>query len=150
MSTVSRPRRPKQRTFVITFAIDGTAYTVSPLECHAEIGSHALRFAKQNSDGAVYDLHCGQYGWACQCPGFEHYGYCKHVQTVQKAGQLFALAPIPTAPVARSLGDLARNHPEAYDRVTDAQLSEAMEHAPVDPPPTEEEVNAMARYFGQE
>jgi hypothetical protein len=34
--------------------------------------------------------------------------------------------------------------------VTDAQLAEAMAYAPEDPQPTEEEVNEMARYFGQE
>jgi hypothetical protein len=44
----------------------------------------------------------------------------------------------------------ARHDAEGCDRVTDAQLAEAMEHAPPMPEPTEEEVNAMAEYFGQE
>jgi hypothetical protein len=35
-------------------------------------------------------------------------------------------------------------------RVTDEQLAEAMIDAPEVPQPTEEQLNAMARYFGQE
>jgi hypothetical protein len=128
MSTVCRPRRPKQRTFVITFTIDGQPYTVSPLDCEPSIGSAAFRFHKHGGDDAVYDLYLGEFGWQCQCKGFLRHGHCKHVCTVQKAGQLFGNG----------------------QRVTDEQLAEAMEHAPVDPPPTEEDVNEMARYFGQE
>jgi hypothetical protein len=128
--------------------IDGTVYTVSPLPCDPDIGSVAFRFHKQGGDDAVYDLYLATYGWQCQCKAFLRHGHCKHVGTVQKAGQLFG--PALVRPAARSLGDLARNHPEAYERVTDAQLAEAMEHAPPMPEPTAEEVNAMARYFGQE
>jgi hypothetical protein len=148
MASVTTPRRPKQRTFSITFTIDGWPYTVSPLPCDPDIGSAAFRFHKQGGDDAVYDLYLSGYGWQCQCKGFLRHGHCKHVGTVQKAGQLFG--PAPVRPVARSLGDLARNHPDAYQRVTDAQLAEAMAYAREDAQPTEEEVNEMARYFGQE
>jgi hypothetical protein len=128
MCSVPKPKAPMQRTFAVTFSIEGTDYGVSPLDCDPSIGSAAFRFAKEGGDGAVYDVCLRPFGWECQCLGFLRYGYCKHVRTLQKAGQLFG------------------NH----QRVTDEQLAEAMEHAPVDPPPTEEEVNEMARYFGQE
>jgi hypothetical protein len=136
-SVTSAPRRRKQRTFVITFAIDGQPYTVAPLDCDPGIGSAAFRFHKQGGDDAVYDLYLSTYGWQCQCKGFLRHGHCKHVGTVQKAGQLFGSAPPP-------------NDAERCERVTDAQLAEAMEHAPPMPEPTEQEVNAMADYFGQE
>jgi hypothetical protein len=137
MSTVSRPRRPKQRTFVITFTIDGQAYTVAPLDCDPQIGSAAFRFHKQGGDDAVYDLYLSTYGWQCQCKGFLRHGHGKHVCTVQQAGQLLGPAPAP-------------NDAEACEPMTDAQLAEAMEHAPPTPEPTEAEVNAMTEYFGQE
>jgi hypothetical protein len=114
----------------ITFTIDGQPYTVSPLDCEPDIGDRAFRFHKQGGDGAVYDLYHGAYGWVCQCIGFERYGYCKHARCLQKAGQLFGVP----------------------DRVcvTDEQLAEAMALAPEQPQPTGEEVEEMARYFGQE
>jgi hypothetical protein len=114
----------------ITFTIDGQPYTVSPLDCDPDIGTRAVRFAKQGGDGAVYDLYLSAYGWQCQCLGFERYGYCKHVQTTQKAAQLFG--------VPGRVG------------VTDEQLAEAMAYAPEQPQPTEDEVEAMAWYFGQQ
>ena len=90
MSTVCRPRRPKQRTFVITFTIDGQPYTVSPLDCEPSIGSAAFRFHKHGGDDAVYDLYLGEFGWQCQCKGFLRHGHCKHVESLlalQKAGR---------------------------------------------------------------
>jgi hypothetical protein len=92
MSTPTAPKRPKQRTLSITFTIDGQSYTVSPLDCEPEIGDRAFRFHKQGRDGAVYDLYHGRYGWACQCLGFERYGYCRHSQALMKAAQLFGTA----------------------------------------------------------
>lgn len=91
MSSVATPKAPKQRTFSVTFDIEGTEYKVMPLPIDPSIGSKAFRFAKQGGDGAVYDLHADQYGLQCQCKGFERWGHCKHVQTVQAAGKLFCL-----------------------------------------------------------
>jgi hypothetical protein len=127
MATVQHPRPPRQRTFSITFHIEGTDYVITPLACHQEIGCRALRFAKQTGDGAVYDLHLSRFGWSCECMGFLRHGYCKHVRTVQKAGLIF--------------------HGPA---VTDEQVAEAMRHCPPMPEPTEEEVNDMARRDGCE
>jgi hypothetical protein len=93
MSNTTRPKARKQRTFSITFTIEGMPYSVSPLPIDPSIGHKAFRFAKQGGDGAVYDLHADQYGLQCQCLGFERFGYCKHVQTVQAAGKLFNLLP---------------------------------------------------------
>ena len=95
MAVVSRPRRPKQRTFSITFTIGETAYAVYPLPCDPAIGSRAFRFAKQSGDGAVYDLYDGEFGWQCQCKGFLRWGHCKHTGTLQKCGQLFGNQPAP-------------------------------------------------------
>ena len=95
MSTTTTPKRPKQRTFSITFTIDGQPYTVAPLDCDPDIGSAAFRFHKQGGDDAVYDLYLGDYGWQCKCKGFLHHGHCKHMQTLQKAGQLFGNTRAP-------------------------------------------------------
>jgi hypothetical protein len=86
-----KPRAKRQRTFTITFAIDGTDYKVYPLAIDPSIGRKAFRFAKQGGDGAVYDLHADAFGLHCQCKGFEAHGHCKHVETVQAAGKLFNL-----------------------------------------------------------
>jgi hypothetical protein len=177
MSRSTTPKRPKQRTLSITFNIDGQPYTISPLDCEPDIGSRAVRFAKQGGDGAVYDLYHGRYGWACQCLGFERYGYCRHSQALMKAAQLFGTAAPgrPTAPAGfmevlspgQETGGTAEAEDDAdrFARVpsdslpradnggkwpSDAQLAEMMELAPPMPAPTEEEVNAMARYFEQE
>jgi hypothetical protein len=91
MSTTTKAKARKQRTFTITFAIDGTAYKVSPLPCDPSIGRKAFRFAKHSGDGAVYDLHAADYGLHCQCKGFLAHGHCKHMETVQAAGKLFDL-----------------------------------------------------------
>jgi hypothetical protein len=95
MSRSTTPKRPKQRTFVITFTIDGQPYAVAPLDCDPAIGSAAFRFHKQGGDDAVYDLYLGDYGWQCKCKGFLHHGHCKHMQTLQKAGQLFGNTRAP-------------------------------------------------------
>jgi hypothetical protein len=86
-----RQRRKKQRTFAITFTIDGTAYRVSPLAIDPGVGKKAFRFSKQGGDGAVYDLHADAFGLHCQCIGFEAHGHCKHMETIQAAGKLFDL-----------------------------------------------------------
>ena len=91
MSTTTKAKARKQRTFTITFNLDGTSYAVYPLPIDPAIGRKAFRFAKQSDDGAVYDLHADDYGLQCQCKGFLAHGHCKHVQTVQAAGKLFNL-----------------------------------------------------------
>jgi hypothetical protein len=90
----TKARRPKQRTFAITFSIEGTDYKVFPLPIDPAVGSKAYRFAKQSGDGAVYDLHADRYGLQCQCLGFLRHGHCKHVETVQAVGKLFNLLPV--------------------------------------------------------
>ena len=69
MSRSTTPKRPKQRTSLITFTIDRQPYTVSPLDCEPDIGDRAFRFHKQGGDGAVYDLYHGRYGWASSAWG---------------------------------------------------------------------------------
>jgi hypothetical protein len=91
MATTTKPKAKKQRTFNITFTIDGTDYRVYPLPIDPAIGRKAFRFAKQTGDGAIYDLHADDYGLQCQCKGFVAHGHCKHVETVQAAGKLFNL-----------------------------------------------------------
>ena len=91
MAAVSTRKAPKQRTFSITFTIEGTDYRVSPLPIDPAIGSKAFRFAKQGGDGEIYDLHADEFGLQCQCQGYLRRGHCKHVQTVQAAGRLFDL-----------------------------------------------------------
>ena len=95
MSTVHAKKAPKQRTFAITFNIEGTDYKVFPLPIDPSIGHKAFRFVKQGGDGAIYDLHADAFGLQCQCRGFLRWGYCKHVQTIQAAGKLFNVqAPV--------------------------------------------------------
>ncbi len=91
MSTATKVRGPKQRTFTITFCIDGTDYRVRPLPIDPAIGSKAFRFHKLTADDAVYDVHADTFGLQCQCKGFLAHGHCKHVQTIQAAGKLFNL-----------------------------------------------------------
>jgi hypothetical protein len=99
MSSPTAPRRSRQRTFAILFRIEGTDYTVTPLDCDPGVGRAAFRFHKQGGDDAVYDLCLAEFGWLCECKGFLRHGYCKHVQTLQKAGQLFGNpAPVQSAP----------------------------------------------------
>ena len=93
MSTATKSRRQKQRTFSITFSIEGTDYRVSPLPIDPAIGHKAYRFAKQGGDGAVYDVHADSFGLECECKGFLRHGHCKHVQTIQAAGRVFDLMP---------------------------------------------------------
>lgn len=101
MSTTTKAKTPKQRTFSIDFTIEGDTYRIIPLPCDTAIGSKPFRFAKQTGDGAVYDIHLDTYGLHCQCKGFLRHGHCKHVQTVQAAGKLFNLMPVavPANPV---------------------------------------------------
>jgi hypothetical protein len=86
-----KPRGKKQRTFKITFSIDGTDYKVFPLTIDPSIGTKAFRFCKQDGNGEVYDLHADAFGLQCQCKGFVAHGHCKHTQTIQAAGKLFNL-----------------------------------------------------------
>jgi hypothetical protein len=148
MSRSTTPKRLKQRTLSITFTIDGQPYSVAPLDCEPDIGDRAFRFHKQGGDGAVYDLYHGRYGWQCQCLGFERYGYCRHSSALMKAAQLFGTPAALGGPAPRHPGHLPGNDTDPFQRVTDEQLAEAMEHAPEQPQPTEEEVNEMARSFG--
>jgi hypothetical protein len=53
--------------------------------------------------------------------------------------------PVPTRAASAPL-----TMPTAGSWPTDAELNEAMENAPPLAEPTEEEVNEMARYFGEE
>jgi hypothetical protein len=86
-----KPRPKKQRTFTITFAIDGTDYRVYPLACDPSIGHKACRFCKQGGNGEIYDLHADAFRLHCQCRGYEVYGHCKRMETVQAAGKVFNL-----------------------------------------------------------
>ena len=91
MATTTRARPAKQRAFAITFHIEGDDYRVVPLPIDPGVGSRAYRFAKLTGDGAVYDLHLGEFGLECQCKGFLRHGHCKHARTVQAAARVFDL-----------------------------------------------------------
>jgi hypothetical protein len=92
MSSATKSRQPKQRTFTLTIQIDGTDYRVSPLSVDPSIGSKAFRFHKLTADDKVYDLHLSPYGWSCDCPGHTHHGHCKHAEAVKKLTFLFTAA----------------------------------------------------------
>jgi hypothetical protein len=86
-----KPRAKRQRTFSITFAIQGTDYKVYPLAIDPAVRVKAWRFAKQGGEGEVYDQHADAFGVQCQCKGFLAHGHCKHVETVQAAARVFCL-----------------------------------------------------------
>lgn len=114
MNTTTKTKARKQRTFAITFHIEGDDYRISPLPCDPSIGHKGFRFAKQSGDGAVYDLYADTYGLHCQCKGFLQHGHCKHMETVQAAGKLFnlmpAAAPATSAPPG---GKFSKREPAA-------------------------------------
>ena len=89
MATGTKSRGPKQRVFTLTVNIDGTDYRVSPLDCDPAIGSKAYRVHKLTADDKVYDLHLGQFGWVCDCPGHVHHGHCKHADVINRLCLLF-------------------------------------------------------------
>jgi hypothetical protein len=81
----------KRRVFTILFRIGPDDYFIYPLPIDPSIGHQAFRFAKQTGDRAVYDLYADRHGLHCECRGFERWGHCKHVQTLQAAAKLFHL-----------------------------------------------------------
>lgn len=157
MSTVSKPRAPRQHAFAFAVAIDQTPYLVSALDCDPSIGKKAWRFEKQTEDGEVYDLCLNQHGLECQCKGFLRWGRCKHIETLHVASRIFGLADVAQvvsaskAPVtARSLGDMARNQPEEYARLAGTEEpADAWIDAPVSIPWTDADVDGFAQANGQ-
>ena len=146
MSTATKSRGPKQRTFTIEFTIDGTPYSVAPLAIDPAIGHKAFRFHKLTADDAVYDVHADTQGLQCQCLGFLRHGHCKHVQTIQAAGKLFNVLP-PAARQYRSLGDVARNAPEVYGAAENP--ADAWLDAPASEPWTDADIDGFAAANGQ-
>jgi hypothetical protein len=71
---------PKQESFRITFHINGNDYSVTPIDCHPEMGSKAYRLRKKNGPraGAVYDVLLTPSGPTCDCDGYTKHGMCKH------------------------------------------------------------------------
>ncbi len=90
-------RKKAQRTFRITFHIEGDEYHVHPLASDPAVARKAFRFAKQTGDRAVYDLRLDEHGLHCECLGYLRHGHCKHCQTLRAAGELFNL-DLPTVP----------------------------------------------------
>jgi hypothetical protein len=149
----------------VVFHIGADSYGVQALPAHADVASKAYRLSKQTAGQEVYDVRLAPEGFVeCDCPGFQRWRKpCKHIRALTVAGMLPAstLAPRDGWPefihvlseeeeaAARAADPFARV-PDGGRWPSDAQLAEMMELAPPLEPPTEEELNEMARYFGQE
>ena len=78
-----------QRQFSVCFYFQKDAYTVLPLtSAHPDVAEKAYRLIKRTGQGEVYDVRLTRYGAECDCPGFQHWGHCKHVAMLVAFGCL--------------------------------------------------------------
>jgi hypothetical protein len=92
-TTSANGKQAKQRTFTITFHIEGVSYSVWPLrDVDPTVAARAYRMIRRDQQGkaqAVYDIRLSPEGHiTCECRGFLRWGHCKHIKTLQAAGML--------------------------------------------------------------
>jgi hypothetical protein len=168
MFTTTKTRQRRQpESFRCLLECGKDTYAVTPLrDVHPEVAKVAYRLRKRTGARDVYDVRLTTEGWAeCDCRGHQAHGHCKHVKMLVSLGLLPTTAskpvvepveppvekPVvrPAAQQFRSLGDMARNAPEMYEREFGCPDGDWQGY-PSDEPFTEADQQAMAAYFGQD
>lgn len=77
---------------------------------------HALTLEFQG-DNNTYTLALGADGWSCTCPGFQKYGICPHVMSVEKLFKpMLKRDPLPYAPGQNIVSDVKKAHRYSLER----------------------------------
>ncbi len=79
--------------------------------------SLALEFRGDNSE---YHLELAPDGWSCSCPGFQKYGICPHVMTIEKMFKpMLKRDPVPYAEGQNIVSDVkkAKRYSEEPERI---------------------------------
>jgi len=73
-----------------------------------------------HGDNATYTLSLGPDGWSCTCPGFQKYGICPHIMSVEKLLKpMLKRDPLPYAPGQNIVSDVkkAKRYSEETNRM---------------------------------
>lgn len=69
---------------------------------------HSLHI-RFKGDNASYDLSLGPDGWDCRCPGFQKYGICPHVMTLERLYmKMLKRDPLPYATGQNVVSDVEK------------------------------------------
>ena len=71
-------------------------------------------------DNSNYTMSLGPEGWSCTCPGFQKYGICPHIMTVEKMFKpVLKRDPLPYAPGQNIVSDVkkAKRYSEEPERI---------------------------------
>ncbi|MCU0498240.1 MAG: SWIM zinc finger domain-containing protein [Anaerolineae bacterium] len=68
--------------------------------------SFTLEFKGSNSS---YTITLGPDGWHCSCPGFQKYGICPHIMSLERSfGPMLKREPLPYAPGQNVVSDVEK------------------------------------------
>ena len=76
---------------------------------------------KFQGDNNTYKVALGPDGWSCSCPGFQKYGICPHIMSLEKIfNPMLKRDPLPYAPGQNIVSDVkkAKRYSEEIDRMT--------------------------------
>ena len=79
--------------------------------------SLAIEFTGDNNS---YNVALGPDGWSCSCPGFNKYGICPHIMSIEKIFQpMLKRDPLPYAQGQNIVSDVkkAKRYSEEIDRI---------------------------------
>ena len=79
--------------------------------------SLAIEFKGDNNN---YNVALGPDGWSCSCPGFNKYGICPHIMSIEKVFQpMLKREPLPYAQGQNIVSDVkkAKRYSEEKDRM---------------------------------
>lgn len=83
----------------------------------ATFNSLTIEFKGENSN---YTIMLGNDGWSCSCPGFQKYGICPHIMTIEKLfKRQLKREPLPYAPGQNIVSDVkkAKRYSEETERI---------------------------------
>jgi len=73
-----------------------------------------------HGDNSTYTLSLGPDGWSCTCPGFQKYGICPHIMSIEKLFKpMLKREPLPYAPGQNIVSDVkkAKRYSEETQRI---------------------------------
>lgn len=76
-------------------------------------------------DNSTYNLSLGPDGWSCSCPGFQKYGICPHIMSVEKLFKpMLKRDPLPYAPGQNIVSDVkkSKRYSEEPERIEITQF----------------------------
>ncbi|MEM9953414.1 MAG: SWIM zinc finger family protein [Chloroflexota bacterium] len=71
-------------------------------------------------DNDTYEIVLAPDGWSCSCPGYNKYGICPHIMTLEKLYKpMLDVSPLPYAPGQNIVSDVkkAKRYSEESDRI---------------------------------